>query len=502
MEELAPLLEGTRLREVEPLPPRDLLLILEPEDGPRDGPAVFRLRLSVAGDGPRVHLQQGRQKSARGPTGPFFQRLALELVGARLARIQQVRGDRVMLLEFRETPAGGRRGLLAELTGRHANLVLLGRSDEVLDVLVPAPKQQATSRLRLGAPWAPPPGLAARPGQQPALEDEFPEPKDPPPAVRAGHPQRAPLSWRVECELGADAAERDAAELKKRFKKRYTRKLSKARSNLRGLERRLEATADAERVRLDGELLSANRQALQRGAEFIELSDWYAEGTPLRRISLDPRRSPKENIERLFERYKKLQRSAEKLPAELDRARSRIAELEEFWQRAEKADANLTDLDNEAVERGLFDALQEGDPRKRKTPAPRLPYLTFQGAAGAQIRVGRSAKDNDALTFKHARGTDLWLHTADAPGSHVVLCMGGSRGEPDPEDLLDALHLALHFSPLRGARGGSIHVALRKLVHKPRGAKAGLVTLSGGKRIELRVQPDRLARLVRPGKSS
>ena len=113
-----------------------------------------------------------------------------------------------------------------------------------------------------------------------------------------------------------------------------------------------------------------------------------------------------------------------------------------------------------------------------------------------EVRVGRRAKDNDSLTLRHARGNDVWLHTADAPGSHVVLRVG-TNAEPDAEDLLDAAHLAVHFSPLRDSARAKVHVARRKEVHKPRGAKPGLVTLSGGRILDVRMQPERLARLLR-----
>src|SRR5690606_36553408 len=96
---------------------------------------------------------------------------------------------------------------------------------------------------------------------------------------------------------------------------------------------------------------------------------------------------------------------------------------------------------------------------------------------------------------------DLWFHTADHPGSHVVLVVE-KNAEPDPEEVLDAAHLAVHFSPARNARRASVHVALRKLVHKPKGAKPGLVTLSGGRTIELRMQPERLERLLARGRAS
>ncbi len=502
VEELSGLLVGTRLQDVQPLPPRDLLLILEPDPPVPDGPAVHRLRLSADGDASRLHLQQDRVRSGRGPVGPFFQRVVDELSGASLEKLQQVRGDRIVLLEFRETPSGERRALLAELTGRHANLVLLGRDDAVLDVLVAPPKKQEHPRLVVGASWQPPPGQGARPADLPGIEAAFPTPDRVPPAVAAGHPQRAPLSWRVELELGSDVAERDRAADRKRLEKRVERKLSRARSLLRGLEKKLTATDSAERVRLDGDLLMANQHAFARGASHVELEDWYTEGSPLRRIALDPKRTPKENAEHHFERYKKLERSRKELPAELARAAERVAQLEALLARALDEEEDPRALDDEAVKAGLLDPQQIADPRKRKAPTPRLPYRTFRACKGSEIRVGRAAKDNDALTFKHARGNDLWLHTADSPGSHVILCMGGRRVEPDPEELLDALHLAVHFSPLREAKRAAVHVAKRKLVHKPRGAKPGLVTLSGGRTIEVRMQPGRVDRLVRPERAS
>ena len=493
------------------LPPRDLVLVFERGEG-AEGPAVQRLRLSADPDHSRLHLQQGRLRRGKGPTGPFFQRLQEELVGARLRASSQVRSDRLVLLELRGGP-GGDRGLLAELTGRHANLMLLDRDDRVLELLVPPPARQKTPRLVTGEVWQPPPGAPPDSSATPGVAEAYPEPPEPPPGVLAGHAPLAPLSWRVETVLGAAARERTDEQVRKSLRKRLQRKRSRAASLLQGLERKLEATAHAERVRLDGELLAANLGRLQRGMESIELEDWYAEGTPMRRLELDPRRSPAENVERTFERYKKLERSRAEIPAELERAKKKLATLEELRAACDDPEQDPEEVEARGLQAGLLDPAQVADERKRKTPAPRLPYRVFRATSGAEIRVGRSARDNDALTFKHARGNDLWLHTADAPGSHVVLrCgdqrpapkgKGGSRTvEPDQEDLLDAAHLAVHFSPLQGATRAAVHVAPRKLVHKPRGAKAGLVTLSGGRKLELRLQPERLARLVRPDRTS
>lgn len=441
---------------------------------------------------------QGRLRRPKGPVGPFARRLEEALTGARLAKVAQVRGDRLVRLEFRDTPARATRALLAELTGRHGNLVLLDRDDRVLDLLVPPPAKQGSPRLVVGETWQPP-GLGGPPaGSLPGIAEEFPEQDELPPSVRESRLLLAPLSWRVERSLGSEVAERDRELELGKLKKRVKRKLSRARSLFAGLEQRLAACADAERVRLDGELLAAHTHLLRRGMDSIELADWYTDGQPQRRIELDPRRSPKENVERQFERYHKLERSAAELPAELDRARAKVDALAALLAEADDPDSDPLALDARGVEEGLLDPPQEADPRKRKAPAPRLPYRTFHASRGTEIRVGKTARDNDDLTFHHARGNDLWLHTADAPGSHVVLRIGDRKGDPDPEELLDAAHLAIHFSPLRGASRAAVHVAHRKLVHKPRGAKPGLVTLSGGRKLEVRTQQGRLDRLLRP----
>lgn len=481
MRELAPLLEQALVRDVHALPPADLLLVLEPRAGGR----ILRLRLSADPEAARLHLQHARIELHKGPLGPFFRRLVEELPGAELAALEQVRGDRIVRLEFRGGKLPERRALLAELVGRHANMAWLGRDDVLLELLVPA------TRLVPGQPWLPPPGVARKDGA-PALAELLSEPERAPENC-AG---LAPLSWRVECGLGAQAlAARSAAE-RRTLAERVQRKLERARGLLAGLEKRREAAAQADVARAEGELLKANLARLARGMKQIEVEDFLAEGAPQRRIALDPRLSPAQNLERTFDRARKLERTALAVEGELALARERVEALAALEQAAQDPERDPLALDAQAVARGLLEPRQEADPRKRPAqPAPRLPYRAFTSASGSEIRVGRSAKDNDELSFRHARGNDVWLHTADAPGSHVVLRLE-SRGEPDPEELLDAAHLALHFSPLKGATRGRIHVARCKEVHKPRGAKPGLVQLSGGKTWEIRVQPARLERLL------
>ncbi|WP_419185758.1 NFACT RNA binding domain-containing protein [Rohdeia mirabilis] len=487
--EVGPLVAGGRVREAAALPPRDLMLVLESDDWPQ----VRRLRLSTTPDGPRMHLQQGRVQRHKGAVGPFFERVAKELEGATVRSVQQVRSDRLVLVGF-DTDSG-RRGLLAELVGRHANLLLVDGSERVLDLLVPPKPPKAkgseparTPRLALGEVYEPPPGRPpAEPG--PPLVESFDAPAEP-----ARDPSFAPLSFLVEAAVGGAALEDERNRAAKHLRDRLTRRLQGAEGALRGLESRERAAEQSERVRQDGELLKAALGQLERGRESIELDDWFGDPGAKRTIVLDPRRSPHQNVERLFDRYHKLVRSAESLVEERARNEERRANVLEILAALE-AGGDPAELETRAVAAGLVDALDRERGKRVQKVAPRTCYRRFESAAGTEILVGRSARDNDELTLKVARGNDLWLHTADTPGSHVVLRVERGR-EPADEDVLDAAHLAVHFSPLKNAARADVHVAFRKQIHKRKGAPAGLVNLSGGRTRSVRMEPERLKRLL------
>ncbi|MEM6675375.1 MAG: NFACT RNA binding domain-containing protein [Planctomycetota bacterium] len=493
--ELQPLLAGWTVKDVQGLPPRDVLLVLEPPPGAGpDEPPVLRLRLSADPSAPRLHLQQGRVMRHSGPIGPFFQKAADTLVGAELRTIEPVRGDRIAAVAFRAPE--GKRTLLLELFGRRANLVLLGPGDVVLAMAAEPPsKKGAAPRLTVDAPWQAP-DLGRPPSDPgPSLAEAFPEPDERPPGKEK---HRAPLSWRVEQALGGEAEEAHADEARRRLRQRVKRRLSRANGLLKGLDDKAAAADGAERVRRDGELLKAALGTFKRGDRELELQDWFEEDAPVRRVGLDPKLSPQENVQRLFDRYHRLERARASVDEEIARARERIAALEDLAARAEDASLDAEALDDEAVSNGLLEPRQVADVRKRRAPEPRKPYRTFKGCRGSEILVGRTARDNDTLTVRIARGSDTWLHTADVPGSHVVLRTPRGQ-EPDPEEVLDAAHLAVHFSPVRGTDRAPVHVASKKHVHKPKGAKPGLVTLSGGRILQVRMQQARLDALLRGG---
>lgn len=501
--ELTELVAGRRIREVAALPPRDLLLVLAPHASSPDeehGP-LRRLLVSASADGPRIHLQIGPRRAHKGPVGPFFRNATEALAGRELARIERLSGERILLLHTGPAPGPT---LVAELTGRHANLVLLDGNGNVASVLVPPKEDSAhAERLAVGGAWhAPRGGRAPRTGERP-LAEVLPAAPLPGTEAEDGEEVRgsralaelAPLSWRVEAALGVAADAAREAQLVADLSRRLKRRLTQARARLAGLKKEEENAGRADEVQRDGELLLAQHAAVPRGRDSIEVVDSYEPDAPRRRIVLDPKLTVRQNAERLFARAKKRRRAQDRLPDEIAIQEGFVAGVESLAERL-RAGEPPDEVEADAVAAGWLPARQADDERRRpKRTEPRLPYRSFRGTSGAEIRVGRSARDNDALSFKHARGNDLWLHTADAPGSHVVLRLERGR-EPDPEDVLDAATLAIHFSPLRGAAKADVHVARCKELRKPKGAPAGLVTLSGGRNRSVRVEPERLERLL------
>ena len=390
----------------------------------------------------------------------------------------------------RDGGPGSELTLVLELTGRHPNLLFL-RDGEILARLIePRSRGGSFERLRIGASYQPPRGGEPPPSppllEALALPGESPERPGPLAAL-------APLSRRVEDTLGARAVALHEDGERSELLRRLERRVKSSGDLIRGLEERARQAERAERVRQDGELLNAHLGEVRRGMGEITLPDAFHPDAPPRTLTLDPGLNPRRNVEKLFARYKKLKRAAERVPEEIERARLQLRRAEDFLERVEAGDETPSELEEKAIAEGVL--LPRQDPRKKR-PARRLPYLIFRSERGSEIRVGRTAADNDMLTFKESRGNDLWLHTADSPGSHVILRLE-KGAEPDPQDTLAAALLAAHFSPLRGAARVDVHVARRKEVKKPRKAKAGLVVLSGGKTLHVRADPERLERLLK-----
>ncbi|MGH9931759.1 MAG: NFACT RNA binding domain-containing protein, partial [Pyrinomonadaceae bacterium] len=122
--------------------------------------------------------------------------------------------------------------------------------------------------------------------------------------------------------------------------------------------------------------------------------------------------------------------------------------------------------------------------KKQKTP-PALPGMRrYLSSDGYEVLVGRTARDNDQLTFHVAKPNDLWLHAGDYPGSHVIV-RNSSRNDIPHRTIIEAAQLAAKFSQASKDSKVNIHYTRRKFLAKPKGSAPGLVRLSSFKTIKV-----------------
>ncbi len=422
----------------------------------------------------RLHVATARPAQ---PDSPFAWQAPLRqaLEGARLESLQLLAGDRVVTLRLAR--AGGPLLLVAELTGRHGNLLLVDA-----DGLVRFMASRAAApgrRLAPGQPWTPP-------APSPAAERK-------PPRFAPSPSGPFPWSLAVERRYAAVEAGRALAEARRRLREPLRAAVARGTRALEKLAEEAARVPAAEADRRAGDLLKANLHAVARGARQVTLTEWTAEGPVEVAVALDPALTPRQNMERCYKRFKRIAESAARVQARTAEVTSRLAAVEALRVRVDGAPLEaLPALEREA--RRLAAGPRATKPTRRKREQPTLPYRTFRSLAGLALLVGRGAAENDQLTRRVARGNDLWLHARGQAGAHVVVRLGGP--EADQESLLDAATLAVHFSDARGEPQAEVACTRAKYVRKPKGAAPGAVTYSQERVLHLRLEPARVARLL------
>lgn len=421
----------------------------------------------------RLSVAAARPPSPLEPA-PFQHRLRQEVVGARLAAVGAGEDDRVAWLDFDRGEQ--RRRLLVELKGSGGDLFLLAPDGTVLA----SSDTALASRRGLG------PG-AVYPGAGGALSEE---------ARRLSSrlvpvPGAAfPLAEAAEA-LHAEAAQSQRADaLRRALLGPLRARLARTVRTLEKVRAEAGRGAEAEEHRRRGELLSRNLHLLRRGAPSARLVEYTSEGPREVELPLEPRRTPKEQADWHFHQYRRLLRGAEaagRRMGELERERDELA------RRVREVEALP---DGALLAREPAVAPERPGPGPAPRPGVARPYKEFFSAKGERILVGKGSGDNDELTFKIARPHDLWLHARGVSGAHVVVPL--ERGAALPQELLlDAAHLALHHSGARGEPRGEVSYTFAKFVRRPKGASPGQVTYTREKTFAVRLEPERLERLLR-----
>ncbi|MEX2284031.1 MAG: NFACT family protein [Gemmatimonadota bacterium] len=449
---------------------------------------------------------------------------------AAIERIEAVPDERILRIDFSGgSRANGVRSIVIELLPPEPDLIALDDEGRVLKSLVRAASRPQTR----GQPYAPPPTRGRRGSEDAIALDEWLELlRDVAPAERTGivirsvaylspinadavlasaatpaedrelvaaherymellgspmRPVVIPLGKRLQpyghalwqtaalpqpslLAAIAHALEGDATDTSPvaRLETALQRERKKRERLLQESER---AGEEAVQLRAAADLVLANAGSIKRGAREIELQGF--DGEP-KRLELDPALSAAENAEVWYTEARKRERAAERVPQLVRETDRVIAGIEDKLKRA---------MAGEAIEMPARAA-----PGARKQPTIKVPYRRYRTSGGLEVRVGRSSRDNDELTFKHSSPNDLWMHARAVGGAHVVLRWTDADNQPPAADLREAAVLAAVHSKARHAGTVPIDWTRRKYVRKSRGSPAGQVLVERSK--TLFVAPD------------
>lgn len=236
------------------------------------------------------------------------------------------------------------------------------------------------------------------------------------------------------------------------------------------LEETLKEAEQAEQLQRYGELLTANLYAAKKGMREMEVVDYYDENGATVMIPLDPRKSPSENAQKYFVKYQKAKNSVAIVEEQIHLAAKEAAYFDSLLQQVcSAAPKDIEGIREELIEGGYIRDRQKRNGKKGHNVKPTLDH--FFAADGTEIIVGKNNKQNDYLTNKLAARDEIWLHTKDIPGSHVVI----RSKEPSDGTILEAAILAAYFSKARNSSSVPVDFTKVRFVKKPSGAKPGFV---------------------------
>ncbi len=230
----------------------------------------------------------------------------------------------------------------------------------------------------------------------------------------------------------------------------------------------LAQSENSDQLRIYGELLSANLWAMEKGQKQVTLQNWYT-GEDVT-IPLDLRLNPAGNAQKYFKEYKKKQTAAKMLKTLLEEGEREIAYLETVLYEVQTATGEqaLGEIRAELKSQGYLKYYKVRE--KRQKPAD---FYRYRSSDGFLILVGRNNLQNDKLTLKTARGKDLWFHTKNAPGSHVVV-MSEGKEIPDQTKNEAAMLAVLHSSQSDGVKVAVDYTEVKN-IRKTSDLKPGMV---------------------------
>ena len=308
-------------------------------------------------------------------------------------------------------------------------------------------------------------------------------------------PKTTLLSYPTVSALMIDADRRLGSYVipdRERFRRLVRTELSRAREKYEKLGAEIAAAENAEEQKIVADnLMTYQYNYVDHADDAITVTNIYSETGEALTIPLDRRLSIIQNMQAYYKKSDKLKRAQKLLAVQQDACRTNIRHLESIEASLDSSTrlAEIAEIQEELIASGY---LHEKMPKKNKDR--RAQPFSFTAPDGMTILVGKNNMQNDALTFRTAAPTDLWLHVRDIPGSHVILRTGGAA--PSEETLHLAAQIAAHFSKARGSSTVPVDYTAIRFVKKPSGSVPGFVRFTHEKTLFVTEDEEALAPIL------
>lgn len=252
-------------------------------------------------------------------------------------------------------------------------------------------------------------------------------------------------------------------------RKTVTNALERCRKKALIHQEKLAESDKADIYRVYGDLITANLYRISGGEEKVVLENYYDDNKPLE-IAMDKSKSPQKNAANYYTRYRKLKTAKEIVGEQQKKNIAEIEYLERVMASIDIAESerDISEIREELASLRYIKTEQKKGKRREKPSEP----LSFE-YDGYEILVGRNNRQNDTVTCRIGKSYDMWLHTKDIPGSHVLI---KNQSVPIPDNVIEyAARLAAYYSSGRESSMVEVDYTIIKNVKKPAGAMPGKV---------------------------
>lgn len=238
----------------------------------------------------------------------------------------------------------------------------------------------------------------------------------------------------------------------------------------------LEDCKQGEKFKKQGDLITSNIYAIERGMKRVELIDYEAydeESGEFGKvvIELDTRLSPSSNAQRMYKKYNKCKNAERELAIQIEKAQRELEYIYSVFDALAHAEntSDLVEIRDELYTSGYASKMKNYRPQKRKSTA----FMRFKTSGGYTVLCGKNNIQNENITFNLASKSDYWFHVKNKAGSHVVMLCNGE--EPDAINFTEAAEIAAYYSSVQGGVNVPVDYTFAKNVKKIQGANPGLV---------------------------